>query len=254
MNGSTPRLPSDGPIPAELLADLQAGLLDDDTAAKVRQRVRTDPQAGPEAKSTLAALDRVRRELRDLGTDSESAAPVPAEVSARLSEALRAEPARPEASTRRWKSLAAVAGAGAAMVAVVVGGAVLLRPTAATTSSTVTSVSQITVSPPRSEVGLPESQVAALLSVPPALGPLTDPQRRSACLSGLGYPPDVQVLGATPLDVAGRHGVLVLVPPRIGGSPDAPGKVDALVVPTDCGAGHAELLARTAIDRPVKRP
>ncbi|OLO98616.1 hypothetical protein BVU76_29925, partial [Mycolicibacterium porcinum] len=83
-------MPSDGPIPAELLADLQAGLLDDATAADVRRRVRTDPLAGPEAKKTLAALDRVRRDLRELGADSQSAAPVPAEVSARLTEALRA--------------------------------------------------------------------------------------------------------------------------------------------------------------------
>ena len=90
MNGSTPRVPSDGPIPADLLADLQAGLLDDATAAEVRRRVRTDPVAGPEARSTLAALDRVRRDLRELGADSQSAPPVPAEVSARLSDVLRA--------------------------------------------------------------------------------------------------------------------------------------------------------------------
>ena len=32
------------PITPELLADLQAGLLDDDTAAALRQRVRVDPQ------------------------------------------------------------------------------------------------------------------------------------------------------------------------------------------------------------------
>ncbi|WP_077739697.1 hypothetical protein [Mycolicibacterium boenickei] len=73
MNGSTPRVPSDGPIPAELLADLQAGLLDDTTAADVRRRVRTDPLAGPDARNTLAALDRVRRDLRELGADSQSA-------------------------------------------------------------------------------------------------------------------------------------------------------------------------------------
>lgn len=73
MNGSTPRVPSDGPIPAELLADLQAGLLDDDTAARIRRRVRTDPLAGPDARNTLAALDQVRRDLAELAQDRSSA-------------------------------------------------------------------------------------------------------------------------------------------------------------------------------------
>jgi hypothetical protein len=53
------------PLTPELLADLQAGLLDDDTAAALRQRVRTDPHAD----DMLAALDRVRRDLADLGAD-----------------------------------------------------------------------------------------------------------------------------------------------------------------------------------------
>jgi len=45
------------PITPELLADLQAGLLDDATAVELRQRVRTDTDAA----EMLAALDRVRR-------------------------------------------------------------------------------------------------------------------------------------------------------------------------------------------------
>jgi len=53
------------PITPELLADLQAGLLDDATAAALRQRVRTDSAAA----GMLSALDRVRRDLADLGAD-----------------------------------------------------------------------------------------------------------------------------------------------------------------------------------------
>lgn len=244
MNGSTPRVPSDGPIPAELLADLQAGLLDDATAAEVRRRVRTDPLAGPGARDTLAALDRVRRDLRELGADAESAAPVPAEVSARLSEALRAEPAPPKPSARRWKLIAATAGAGAAVLAAVVGGAVLMRP-AGHTPSTLTSLGQITVSPPRTDIGLSESQILGLLSTPPELGPLTDPKRRTACLTALDYPSGVQVLGARPLEVAGRPGVLVLVP-----STNAPDAVVALVLPADCDTTHPGALAQTVVKRP----
>ncbi|WP_454793226.1 hypothetical protein [Mycolicibacterium lutetiense] len=250
MNGSTPRVPSDGPIPAELLADLQAGLLDDDTAARIRRRVRTDPLAGPDARNALAALDRVRRDLAELGQDTSSAPPVPAEVSARLSEALRAEPDPQAPSARRWKSIAAVAGAGAAVVAAVVGGIVLVRPTGHAPSM-MTSLGRITVSPPRAAIGLSGPQIQGLLSVPPDLGPLTDPQRRNACLSALGYPSGVQVLGARPMDVAGRHGVLVLVPPRAPGTPNS---IDAVVLAADCDAAHAGSLADTVVKRPVKRP
>ncbi|MGA5534626.1 hypothetical protein [Mycolicibacterium nivoides] len=250
MNGSTPRVPSDGPIPAELLADLQAGLLDDATAADIRRRVRSDPLAGPEARNTLAALDRVRRDLRELGADSESAAPVPAEVSARLSEALRTEPAPPKPSASRWKLIAAVTGAGAAVLAAVVGGAVLTRP-AGQAPSTMTSLGKITVSPPRSGIGLSESQILGLLSKPADLGPLTDPQRRTACLTALGYPSGVAVLGARPLEVAGQPGVLVLVPPR---PPDTTDAVVALVLPANCDAEHAATMAQTVVKRPVRRP
>ncbi|CRZ17235.1 anti-sigma factor [Mycolicibacterium neworleansense] len=251
MNGSTPRVPSDGPIPDELLADLQAGLLDDATAAEVRRRVRTDPVAGPEARKALAALDRVRRDLRELATDPQSAPPVPAEVSARLSEALRAEPKPPTPSAKRRQSIAAVAGVGAAAVAAVVGAAVLMRAPVGQAPSTMASLGQITVSPPRGEVGLSESQILGLLSAPPDLGPLGDTWRRSACLTGLGYPAGVQVLGARPLEVAGRPGVLVLVPPKTPGTPDS---VVAVVLPADCDAGHAGSLAQTVVKRPVKRP
>jgi hypothetical protein len=250
MNGSTPPVPSDGPIPAELLADLQAGLLDDDTAAQLRRRVRTDPIAGPDARNTLAALDRVRRDLAQLGQDPSTAPPVPAEVSERLSEVLRAEPAPPAPPGRRWKSIAAVTGACAAAAAAVVGGVVLVRP-AGQAPSTLTSFGRITVSPPGGAIGLTETQIQGLLTVPPDLGPLSDPQRRNACLSALGYPAGVRVLGARPMDVAGRHGVLVLMPPTAATDPDS---VVGVVVPADCDATHARSLADTVVKRPVKRP
>ena len=74
------------PITPELLADLQAGLLDDAAAAALRQRIRTDPDAA----DMLAALDRVRRDLAALGADDASAPDVPAEVTARVGAALQA--------------------------------------------------------------------------------------------------------------------------------------------------------------------
>ncbi|MBU9763004.1 hypothetical protein FR943_03960 [Mycobacterium sp. TNTM28] len=245
MNGSTPRVPSDGPIPAELLADLQAGLLDDATAAQLRRQVRTDPQAGPAARATLAALDRVRRDLAHLGTDAESAPPVPAEVSARLSAALRAAPTRPP--IRRGKLLAAIAGTGAAVVAAVVGVVVLLHPPGSA-PSTLTSLGRITVAPPPAQIGLSDAQLLSLLSARPDLGPLADPHRREGCLAALGYPSDTPILGARPHEVAGRPGVLLVLPA------DRPDAVVGLVVGADCAAGHPATLADTVVNRPGKHP
>jgi anti-sigma factor RsiW len=82
---------SDVPITPELLADLQAGALDAETAARLWRRLRTDPAAA----ATLAALDRVRRDLAHLGGDDASAAGVPAAVTAGVTAALRAAPPHP---------------------------------------------------------------------------------------------------------------------------------------------------------------
>src|SRR6201998_1905515 len=76
---------ADPPLTVELLADLQAGLLDDDSAARVRKRVREDPAA----EEILRALNQVRRDVAALGADPTSAPEVPPQVTARISAALR---------------------------------------------------------------------------------------------------------------------------------------------------------------------
>ncbi len=140
------------PITPELLADLQAGLLDDATAAALRQRVRTDSAAA----GMLSALDRVRRDLADLGADQGTAPDVPAEVTARVGAALQAapphrpggQPAHSVRHTPRWQRVALVSGVGAAVVGAVVGGVMLVREPALTRSLGPTAKS-ITVSRPR---------------------------------------------------------------------------------------------------------
>lgn len=72
----------------ELLADLQAGVLDDPTAARLRRRVRTEPDVA----AKLAALDRVRRDVSALGADTASAPEVPADVTDGVDAALRRAP------------------------------------------------------------------------------------------------------------------------------------------------------------------
>jgi hypothetical protein len=234
------------PITPELLADLQAGLLDDASAAALRHRIRTDPAAADK----LAALDRVRRDLAELGTDEATAPDVPAEVTARVGAALQtapphrsAGPAHSVRHTPRWQLVALVAGVAAAVVGVVIGGLMLMRDPAPTRSAGPTAES-ITVSRPATELPLSGPQLAGLLSHRPDYGPLADPQRRADCLSGLGYSAATAVLGARQVDMHGRPAVLMLLPA------DTAGMVLALVVEPDCNSAHTGLLANTLVTRP----
>ncbi|WP_018603016.1 hypothetical protein [Mycobacterium sp. 155] len=242
MSASTHPAPSDEPITPDLLAQLQAGLLDDATAARLRHRARTEPEAA----DMLAALDRVRRDLADLADDARSAPPVPHEVTARLTSALRAAPP-PEHSLRpgvhRLRRVAAIAGGCAALAVIGVGSAALMHPARPTPAATAR-FEQITVSRQEPAVDLSEPQLLGLLSARPDLGPLTDPDRRAQCLSALGYPPGIKVLGGRPMDAGGRRGVLILLPS------DVPGSVVGLVVAPDCDAAHAGLLADTMVKHP----
>ena len=262
------------PIPVPWLANLQAGLLDDDTAAVIRRRVRDDPESA----RRMAGLDRVRRDLADLGTDSASAPDAPADVTTRVAAALRAEPSpgtpspvaslalsRPSpvaslapnrvvgpsavyaahaarGSGTRLRVGAAAIGVGAALAAAGVGTVMLLHSPARTPTANPTA-ERITVSKP---LGLPmtDSEVLGLLDKPPDLGPLADPQRRASCLSGLGYPTSASVLGARPLAVGAVSGVLVLLPG------DAPRAVNAVVVGLTCNSADTRLLAQRVVIRP----
>lgn len=94
---------------------------------------------------------------------------------------------------------------------------------------------------PQATFPLSDTQLHAALTTPPDLGPLADPARRAACLAGLGYGDDLQILGGRPIDVSGRPGVLMLLP---GGTRD---QVTAVVVATSCNGTHAGLLAKTVL-------
>lgn len=243
MNRSPRPAPIEGPITPELLADLQAGLLDDATAARVRRRVRDDPDAA----RMLAALDRVRREIAELGeSGAESAPPVPADVSDKLIAALRT--ADSPSRLRRWRRVGAIVGSCAALLAVGVGIVMLQRPDPPPQAPTA-QFGHITAKPRPSDVGLTEPQLLAVLSTPPDYGALGDPVRRTGCLAALGYPPGVLVLGARPHDVAGRTGVLILL------ADDRPDTIVALVVPADCERGTtSQPLAQTVVRQPHARP
>jgi hypothetical protein len=190
------------------------------------------------------ALDRVRRDLADLGSDAASAPEVPPPVTARVVAALRAQPAhsRRRPPLRRLQIIGLVIGLVAATATVVVGGLMLVRDPAPTRSAGPTAKS-ITVSPPRRDVPLPDPEIVGLLSRTPEYGPLTDPQRRASCLAGLGYPA-TNVLGARPVDMFGRPAVLMVLPG------DIPKTVVALVVEPNCSSADTGLLANRVVTRP----
>lgn len=239
----------------ELLADLQAGLLDDGTAARLRHRARTDPDVA----RRLAALDRVRRDVADLGVDAATAPDLPAGLTARVGARLRVAPPpvhevvhrgaagtahAARASAFGIRSMAAAAGVAAVIVAGVVGTTMLVRGQPDRGFDTATTASSMRVSRPPGGVPLPDEQILALLGRPPELDTLASPQRRVSCLSGLGYPTSTSVLGARPLAVNGRPGVLLLLPG------DVPKLVNAVVVAPNCSSVDTGLLARTVVERP----
>jgi hypothetical protein len=240
---------TDPPLTVESLADLQAGLLDDGTAASLRKKVRADP----DAQRTMDALNLVRRDIAALGADAPSAPDVAPDVVDRIASALRAErPERAKHAIRHGRlprparipvGLAGLVGLVAAAVAAWLGTAALITAPAPTQSRP-TTAEHITVSRPPRTIPLSDQQILALLDNQPDFGPLADPQRRTSCLAGLGYPSNARVLGARPVQIGGRPAVLLLLPA------DTPGAVTALAVAPNCSAVDTGLLADRIVNRP----
>lgn len=245
--------PGDLPVTLEQLADLQAGLLDDATAALLRHRVRNDPDLARQ----FAALDQVRRDLAGLGADS--APDPPAEVTAQIGAALRGAqhgrtapnrrahaahlPGHAARSSVRWRKAAAVAGV-AALAAVIAVGAVMALDSSEQPPTPPEATAEYLKAPRHTGMPLSDRQILELLNRPPGFGSLTDPRQRAACLQGLGYAPDTPVLGAAALDDHTGPRVLLVLPAT------APHSVMALLVAADCRAADAGLVTDAIIARP----
>jgi hypothetical protein len=235
-----------GPPPtADALADLQAGLLDNDAAARLRKQIRTDP----DARHTMEALNRVRRDVAALGTDTASAPPVDSTTVARIAAGLRGEPSAAAHSVRRGRFprptriAFAAAGLTAAAAAAWLGVSALITPPAQLPSRP-TTIEHITVSRPPQTIPLSDQQIVALLDREPDFGPLADPRRRASCLAGLGYPANTRVLGARPVDITGQPAVLLVLPG------DAPEALAALAVAPTCSSANTGLSADRIVHRP----
>jgi hypothetical protein len=230
----------DPPLTVDSLADLQAGLHDDNTAARLRNKVRNDP----DAQQTVDALNRVRGDVAALSSDGSSAPEVDPAVINRIGAAVRAQHAVRRGGLPRSARLAvALTGLTAVAVAAWLGTRALITTPASTTSRP-TTIEHITVSRPPQTIPLSDQQILALLDHEPDFGPLTDPRRRASCLSGLGYPANARVLGARPIDIAGHPAVLLLLPG------DAPAAVKAVAVAPTCSAANTGLSADRIVTRP----
>jgi hypothetical protein len=213
--------PDDLPLTVDTLADLQAGLFDDETASRLRQRIRGDP----DARHTMAALNRVRRDMAALGPEPPAHA------------VQRGHFPRPARLAVAAVGLAAVA------AAAWLGVTALLEPPTPLPSRP-TTIEHITVSRPPNTIPLSDQDILALLNREPDLGPLADPQRRASCLSGLGYSASARVLGARRIDIAGHPAVLLVLPA------DDPGALSALAVAPTCSSVNTGLSADRIVHRP----
>jgi len=245
------------PLTVDVLADLQAGLLDDDAAARVRRQVRGDPEAG----RILRALNQVRRDLAAAGADPTTASDAPPEVTARISAALRSAeppPGGPRGGAhlargriRPARLIAGAAGLCAAIAAITMGTVALVNAPEPVPSTPATA-EHITVSSPPMIIPLSQAQILGLLVLRPDYGPvggplaspLNDPPRRASCLSGLGYPASTQVLGARPIEINARPGVLLVLPG------DTANNLAVFAVALNCNAADTGLLANTQVPRP----
>lgn len=238
----------DPPLTVELLADLQAGLLDDEAAARVRRRVREDPEAA----GILRALNQVRSAVAAAGADSTSVQEAPRAVVARVSMAPRssgaAHSARPP--IRSGRVIAGIAGLCALVAAIALGTLALLNAPPSTPGTPATA-EHITVpepaAGPTAAIPLSQAQILELLNQSPnygAHGALEDPSRRASCLRGLGYPPTTPVLGARPIEVNSRPAVLLVLPG------DAPKDVAVFAVALNCSAVDTGLMASTQVPVP----
>ena len=260
-----PREPAELPaeLSVDLLADLDAGLLEPAEAAEVRAAAARDPQAA----AVLAALATTRAELGELADP-----PVPAQYAARWEAALAAEaagaaapiktvsdpasapaeagPTRRDAgddtraqgplprlrplSRRRHRAVAQLRRVRPALVAAVVLAAAVIGGVVWTPREPA----------PLSLEGVDLATAGLAVRGDFDVGPLADPALRAGCLSAVAPPgvsPDALLLGGRDVLVDGRHGVLLLL---AGGGP---GRLHVVVVEPGCGPEGGVLLGTRTI-------
>jgi hypothetical protein len=231
------------PWSVDLLADLQAGALDPDTAAELWPRVNTDP----EAMAVLAALEATQADLREFALVP--APPMPAHFAARLDAAIAAEsqaratvpqPAHAPvisldaARKRRNRRLGWGAGFLAA-AAVAVGIAFAVIPTGGDTGTP--NIASGPTNFKQDDLG-PEQLAAARNQND--YGPFADKQKLAACLTANGLSAKAEPIGGRQVTVDGKAGTLLVL---VHGA----GEFRLIVVGPDCGPGSPSKLAEKIV-------
>ncbi|MTD56158.1 hypothetical protein [Amycolatopsis pithecellobii] len=203
------------PWSVDLLADLQAGVLDEREAARLWPRV----QADPEARAIIQALEATTADLASLATAP--APPMPPAVAARIDTAIAAEarglaPVVDLAAVRRkrnqrigWISgVVAVAAAAVAAIAIAVPGSTQTtgKPVAAPPVNSAAGGSSLAV---RSDQ--PQAAVGRLSTGTKDYGPLGDAQRLNACLQAAGFADTASPIGVSSGTLDGQPAVFVLL-------------------------------------------
>jgi hypothetical protein len=239
--------PSGPPWSVDLLADLHAGALDDQTTRELWPRVNADP----EARAVIEALDVIKVELGQLGTAP--AAPMPAHFAAQLDAALEAElfrsaprqapapavaPVVNLADARRRRNRMMAWGAGvltAAAAAVAVTVAVLPGSSNQTPGSAVAGDK-----PPLSVEGDNLSAAIGGVNNERDYGPLKDQAGLDECIKANGLDPaKAQTVGVRQVTLDGKPGVFVLL------TTGQAGQFRLLIVGPDCGPGNPANMANT---------
>ncbi|HEY2763188.1 MAG TPA: hypothetical protein VGJ13_04125 [Pseudonocardiaceae bacterium] len=248
--GQTPPAddPAGAPLTLELLADLHAGLFDQEISAALHRRVSADSRAG----TMLAALDAT---VADLGALPHQRTPrMPEDVANRLDAALDAEaqtslpvPMAELAVRRRrrtgWASFGILTAAAAAVGVAALSGVqweITGTPRASDAFGSAIGV-QPSEPPVLTRNNLAEALDRALKA--PDYGPLSPPQVLRNCLRANGVQSAVAPLGALEVTSRGTHGVLLALPA------DRNTRIRLLVVGHDCGPGNPATLAEYVVQR-----
>lgn len=257
-------------LPLELLADLHAGVLDERAAAELRPRVDADPRA----RAVLAALDLT---VSDLARVAAAPAPrMPADVAARLEDAIAGEAARrgsapaapvtagpvttaPQhpapppgapvidlAAARRRRRRGAIGGAGLLAAAAAAVGFFTIGGLDEETAGSPQAGDQPAAPAPDETPDFAEDELGGALQG--ALGnedygPLDEPDALAGCLTANGIPDGTDPLGAQEITLDGEPGVLMILP---GGEA---GRFRLLVVGPDCGPDNPSVMADDVVGR-----
>lgn len=226
------------PYSADLLADLHAGVLDDEVAAALWPRVRGDARA----MEVIRALDEVQMRVRALGPEENMTdESVPPEVAARIDAALAAQQAQVPAVHPRFRRRAALVAAVGIAAAAVLAVALTVR-----TVTVERGDGEVLATGSPATVHVEETDELdrdALLAVFGSFDTdvAENPRWTRNCLESNGFGPGTFVLGTKRITVDETDAVVLV----ISGGPDA--GLIALLVETRCSADDPAIIRRVPL-------